>query len=363
MDIIERSINIIETNRERILNGKINCIPSPFKSFRYDFPGVEQGTYYLISGGAKASKSKFTNFIFLFNTILYVYEHPGLIRLKIFYALLEERDVSIMHKFMCYILFKKYKIRVDIKTLRSIDEGRVVDEDVVRIIKSEEMMAILRFFRDHITWIPDRNPTGIWRALDDYAHAHGKVHTKKEEGFSNPKFDYYEPDDPDEYVLCIIDHIGLISSERDWDLRISIKKLSEYLKIVRNHYNYIPVVVQQQNSETLSLEAYKANKVFPSQKGLLDCQDTSRDCDMFIGIVNPYSFEFHEFDGYNIDKLCGYGRWIKIVQGRDGESDASLGMYFDGATGFYGPLPNRSNIEELNRVYQLVQRNRDITAK
>lgn len=57
------------------------------------------------------------------------------------------------------------------------------------------------------------------------------------------------------------------------DLRNSIKKLSEYLKIVRNKYNYIPVVVQQQNSETLSLEAFKANKIRPTQKGLADSQD------------------------------------------------------------------------------------------
>lgn len=358
MDLVERTINLIETNRERIITGKINCIPSPLENFTDDFPGVEQGTYYLVSGGAKASKSKFTNFIFLFNTILYVYDNPGMIRLKIFYALLEEKEVNIMLKFMSYVLATRCKTRVDIKTLKSIKRSRFASGELVSLIKSEEMMRIWHFFKDHITWIPDRNPTGIWNVLDKYAKDHGTIYTKIEEGFDKPKFDYYVPDDPDEYVLCIIDHIGLISTELQLDLRLSIKKLSEYLKIARNHYNYTPVVVQQQNSKTLSLDAFKADKVFPNQDGLLDCQDTSRDCDIFIGIVSPHAFDYKDFDGFNIEKLKGYGRWIKIVQGRDGEDGGSIGLYYDGATGFYYPLPRRDDILHVNEVYKLVEQRR-----
>ena len=112
----------------------------------------------------------------------------------------------------------------------------------------------------------------------------------------------------------------------------------------------------------MSLDAYKQNKVYPTQRGLLDCQDTSRDCDVFLGIVNPYSFEFKTFgDGYDITKLRSYARWLKVVQGRDGESDATLGMYFDGATGWYRELPKCTDIENMNKVYQLINVNRTIT--
>ena len=249
MRLVERSIRFIEEKKQRLADGKINCIPSPLIPFKYDFPGTEQATYYLISGGAKASKSKFTNYIFLFNTILYLYDHPDLIRLKVFYALLEETQLNIMFKFECYLLFVKYKVRVDIKTLKCIDEGRQVDPKVLELLKSIEVQSILNFFEDHIEWIADRNPTGIFNTLDKYAKANGKIHTKWSEPLQKDVFDWYEPNDPDEYVLCIIDHIGLISTERGFDLRESIKKLSEYLKIVRNKYGYSPVVVQQQNSK------------------------------------------------------------------------------------------------------------------
>lgn len=365
MSLIQRVLENAKERREKILSGKVNCIPSPFKTFRYDFPGVELGTYYLVSGGAKSSKSKITNFLFLFNSILYAYHHPELVRLKVFYALLEEKAENITGKFICYLLYilSDKKIRIDIKTFKSVDEGRVLPSDILELLGTLEYQSILRFFEEHVVFIPDRNPTGVYHTLEKYAEANGTIHRKRVEGYEKEIFDYYEPNDPDEYVLCIIDHISLISCERSMDLRNSIKKLSEYLKIVRNKYNYIPVVVQQQNSESLSLEAFKANKIRPTQKGLADSQDPGKDCDVMLGITSPFSWELKDYLKYDITKLRGYCKFLEIVLGRDGESNAILGMYFDGATGFYAPLPKYDNIPELNKVYQLIQKNQESTSK
>lgn len=275
MGLIQRVLSSAEERRKRVLEGKVNCIPSPFRTFRYDYPGVELGTYYLISGAAKSSKSKITNFLFLFNTVLYAYNNPDLVRLKVFYALLEEKAENITGKFICFLLYhlSHGKIRIDIKTFKSVDSQRLLPQEILDLLGTFEYQSILNFFEDHVEFIPDRNPTGIYTAIDRYAIAHGTVHKKKVENYEKPIFDWYEPNDPDEYVICITDHVGLISTEQGMDLRNSIKKLSEYYKILRNKYNYIPVVVQQQNSESISLEAFKANKIRPTQKGLADSQD------------------------------------------------------------------------------------------
>lgn len=55
MSLTQRVLQNLKERREKVLSGGINCIPSPFASFRRDFPGIEQGKYYLLSG---ASKSK-----------------------------------------------------------------------------------------------------------------------------------------------------------------------------------------------------------------------------------------------------------------------------------------------------------------
>jgi hypothetical protein len=102
----------------------------------------------------------------------------------------------------------------------------------------------------------DRNPTGIKRQIQSYAEKNGTVHkkkitiTNKETGLSEERevFDYYEPHDPKEYVIIIVDHISLITPESNMDLRESINRLSEYMIMFRNRYNYIPVIIQQQGT-------------------------------------------------------------------------------------------------------------------
>ena len=82
-----------------------------------------------------------------------------------------------------------------------------------------------------------------------------------------------------------------------------------------------------------------------------------------LGITNPFSFEMKEYLKYDITRLRGYARFLEVVLGRDGESNAILGMYFDGATNFYAPLPKYDNITELSKVYQLIRTNQESTSK
>lgn len=249
MSLRQRVFDTIKERKQRVLNGFINCIPSPLTAFKYDYPGVERATYYLVSGGSKSSKTKITNFLFVYAPILYAFHHQDKVRVRLFIVLLEETKEAITMKFICYLLFVLYRKRVDIKTLKSVDEDRVVPDDVLELIHGPEITAILDFFEEHVTFIPDRNPTGIFNTLKDYAKNHGKIHKKKVEGFEQEVFDYYEPDDPDEYVLCVVDHVSRLSEERGMDLRMTIKKMSEYMMIVRNKYGYSPVIIQQQNSK------------------------------------------------------------------------------------------------------------------
>ena len=57
MSLIQRVLSNLEERRQRVLRGDINCIPSPFEKFQQDFPGVEQGKMYLVSGAAKSKSN------------------------------------------------------------------------------------------------------------------------------------------------------------------------------------------------------------------------------------------------------------------------------------------------------------------
>ena len=362
----ERVIAGLEERRERILNGDINCIPLPFKRFQSELPGIEQETYYLISGGTKSAKTRLVNYIFVYNTIMYAYYNQGVVCPKIFYYPLEETPESITLRFMSYLLYTLSGKRISPTDLRSTNSEKPLDEEIIDLLRSEEYTNILDFYEEVISFMPSRNPTGVWKDIKSYADAHGIVHTKtckyKDElGVEQigEQFDYYEPNNPNEYVFIIIDHVSLLETERNLTLRECINKLSEYMVIFRNRYRYIPVVVQQQSVETTNLDAFKNNKIRPTSSGLSDSKGPSKDCSIMLGITNPFSHELREYLGYDITKFKGEFRCLEVVLNRNGSSNGICPLFFDGAINFFGELPLPNDKANLEKVYKRLEKIRN----
>lgn len=203
----------------------------------------------------------------------------------------------------------------------------------------------------------------IWKDLKAHAEANGETFNKEieitdEKGNIKKvkQFDYYIPKDKNEYVFIVIDHVSLIESERGMDLRNSINKVSEYLVIFRNRYNYIPVVIQQQNQDTISLDAFKANRIRPTLNGLADSKATGKDCNLFIGITSPYTFEIAEYMGYDILRFKSNIRFIENVLNRDGESSVLCPLFFDGAVNDFRELPLPKETARIQEIYNYLDR-------
>ena len=310
-------------------------------------------------------KSQLASFLFLYTPILYAYNHPQQLRIKIFYFPLEETPEKITMRFMCYLLYilSERKIRISPMYLQSIKEGQPVRKEILDLLNSLEYRSILNFYEDHVYFISERNPTGAWKTINRYAQEAGTIHRKtiiienKETGIRQEKevFDYYEPKDPDEYVIILWDHQSLTELERGMNLKECIDKLSEYFMVFRNHYNYTPVMIAQQNSETISLDAFKTNKIRPTLAGIADSKNVGKDCSLMLGITNPFSFEVPEYLNYNIRNLRGYARFLEVVLNREGESNGVLPLYFDGAVNYFAPLPPAADTPNLQKVYNLIQ--------
>lgn len=361
--MIDRIINNLKTRRERVLNGEVNCIPSSFTRFREDFVGIEQGKYFLVSGQTKAAKTQIATNMFVYNPLFYAYENPDKIHLKIFYFPLEESVENITLRFMSHLLAKYSDYRISPLDLKSTNENKVVPLEALELLESEKYQNILNFYNNTVMFFEDRNPTGIQRQIKSYAEKNGIVHkkkitiTNKETGLSEERevFDYYEPHDPKEYVIIIIDHISLITPESGMDLRESINRLSEYMIMFRNRYNYIPVIIQQQGTETGNLEAFKNNKIRPTMSGLSDSKYTAKDCSMMLGITNPYSHELDNYLGYDIRKFKDSIRFLEVVLNREGQSNGIIALYFDGKTCTFKELPPPNDREALERVYKYLE--------
>lgn len=360
----ERVLQNLKDRRQRILEGKLNCIPSPFTRFSEDFIGIEQSCYYTITSFTKGGKSQFTSYTFIYKPLLFCYFANSDIKLKVLYFPLEETPERIMQRFISWLLFdfSKGKIRVSPRDLRSTKGA--VSQEVLDIIASDEIQDILKYFEEHVLFPEESgNPTGIYKYCVKYAKEHGTVYTKPGEfkdelgkTYEKPVFDKYEQDNPNEYRLIIIDTINLIDTEKGMTLKQSMDKLSEYCaKYLRNKYHYSPVIIQQQAFESEGNEALKLGRVRPSVAGLGDSKYTSRDSNVVLGLFSPFRFALRDYEGYDITKFKDNIRFLEMIVNRDGEMGGLCPLFFDGAVCNFEELPLPTDKTNIDKVYRYIQ--------
>jgi len=310
--------------------------------------------------GVTNLKTQIADWIFLYNTIQQVIDNNLNIRLKIFYFTLEMSKEQKMLSAFSNILYAKEGIRIAPKDLRSTKQE--LSEENLKLISKYEVY--FNKIEEIVEFIDDiRNPFGIYKFMRDYASVNGVQHKRIIKTNDNKTIevdDYYEPNDPDEYVMMFIDHIGLISPDSEngekLNLHQSIVKLSsDYLLRLRNKYKYIPVVIQQQAAAQESLDNFKANKLKPSSDGLGDCKLTYRDADVIIGLFSPFKYEIREYMGYDITFFKDNIRFLEIIGGREGGGGEICPLYFDGAVNYFKELPKPEDIQGLKKVYDYIK--------
>lgn len=367
-----RVIANLEERRQRILDGQLNCIPSPFQRFSEDFIGIEQACYYTVTSFTKGGKSQFTSYTFIYRPLMFCYFTKADINIKILYFPLEETPERILQRFISWLLFdfSKGKIRISPRDLRSTTSP--VSQEILDVINSPEIQDILDYFEEHVIFPEEAgNPTGIYKYCKNYAEEHGTVYTKlkkmKDEfGLIQERqvFDRYEQDDPNEYRLIIIDTINLIDTERGLTLKQSMDKLSEYCaKYLRNRYHYSPVIIQQQAFEQEGNEAFKIGRVRPSVAGLGDSKYTSRDSNVVLGLFSPFRFALKEYEGYDVSKFKDNIRFLEMVVNRDGEMGGLCPLFFDGAVCRFEELPRPDDKANIAKVYDYLNHIRGVSAK
>lgn len=369
MSLRGRVLGNLKRRRDKLLNGGINSIPSPFLRFSDDFIGVEQGKYYVVTSTTKGAKTQFASFVFVFQTILYAYHHPEQLRLKIFYYPLEETPDDIMTRFMSFLLYNLSggKIRIAPVDLQSTKNDRPVDNEILELLNSGEYAKILDFFEEHVIFSSSTNPTGVFVECKEYAEEHGTVYKKKQkvkdeftgETKEIDAFDHYEQDDPDEYRIIFFDHVSLTSTEKGViTLKQGIDKLSENLVKLRNRYKYIPVVIQQQAFAGESLDAFKENKLRPTIANLADSKYPSRDANVVLGLFSPFKYELPEYQHYDITKLKDNVRFLEVLVNRGGSPGGLVALYFDGAVNYFNELPRPEEKEALKQIYDFLVESR-----
>lgn len=328
-----------ETLKNKIDLGRTGLnkgLPHGFDRLVEFIPGIQQGTYYLVGAESSVGKSAFVNNSFVFNPIdWYIANKDNTdIKLKIHYYSFEIAKEMMLYKAVCRKIYLDYGVVLDVNYILSRGKFRVSDEHYELVVKNldyfDEMNDILNIYD-----IP-MNPTGVWHDMLKYAGDNGK-------GLTDYKFNGdYVPNNPNEYNLIVLDHISLIKKERGFTTKDLIDKMSEYLIVLRNKCNYIPVVVQQLNRSGNDPVRIKTGKMEPMLSDFKDSGNTIADSNICLSLFSPSRYEMETHRNYVIDPANGglYNRYrsLQILKNRDGEADKTIGLKFIGECGHFSEL-------------------------
>lgn len=360
----QSAVSRYRARRQRLLDGKFNCIPLPWKRFRRVFPGIEQKRYIVVTANQKVGKSKFVDNLFVYEVLFFTMEHPE-VRVKIFYFSLEMDAASKEDEFNCYLLYRLSNIVISPTELRSTDHP--VDEKILDLLESEEYQKYITAFKNLVTFVEtERNPTGINKYCRAYAEEHGHYNYVTVKG-KNPVtgepediriLDPDEPwtaDDPEEIKIAILDNASNLQTEQGLNKMQTIEKMSKYFITLRNQMNWVTVLIQHQAQAQEGIENFKLNKIKPSSDGLADCKTTTRDANMVIGLYSPFKYEIENYEHYDIRKFRNYIRFMEIIEDRDyGASGNICPLFFNGASSAFFELPRYDESAKLNEIYAYI---------
>lgn len=359
------------------LSGKLKIarFAAPFQRFRYDFPGLCEGRYYLLSAGTKGGKSVISVHVIADALCQYMSEllNGNFPEVKpcFVYIPLEESEEDILARLYSWffynvlgervskdeIIFSSPKVNNDnvvrIQNLMNDDRTKLFTEIVEECFCVKEVAS----FNDILTVLYSITKVCDSDDMNAYFFFAGNGLSRDttvdlpcmvtHEGQANLR-------------MVIIDHISLLPYAQGEKLKGTIDKLSTILVYIRNKFKISCWVVQQQNKETYNASAKSSGEIEPSVSGLADSSYTARDCNMFLALANPFYFKIDKYKNYSDLDLFGDGiRFLSIVANRNGVPGGWIALEFDGCTNSLAELPKQSNTEEFEAARERI-RNRQM---
>lgn len=372
MSYFNSVMSYLKDRRDRAISGKYNCIPWPFPRFRELLPGTEKGKFIIVTANQKVCKTKFCDFVYVYETLFFVMKHPE-IKVKIFYFCLEESARKKFIEFQCHLLYRLDNIIISPTELASTDKDKPVPEKIFNLLESERYQQYIKKFEEMVEYIDnEKNPTGINKRCRDYALSHGHLNFKTievkdpvsgkmvERNIVDP-INPYTPNDPEEQVMVLVDNASNITLESGMNKMQTIEKFAKYSITLRDQLNMTVILIQHQAQAQEGIENFKLGKIKPSSDGLADCKTTTRDVNMVIGLYSPFKYGLEKYEGYDITKFRNHIRFMEVIEDRDYGANGNIcPLYFDGAVSYFAELPRYDDSLGLNKVYSFLEENKKI---
>ena len=364
--IFDNFLKYIEEGRKGLNKG----IPMGFPRLDKFLRGLQKKKYYLVGGSTGTGKTALVDQAFLINPYNWIVKNNAKEKLKVFYYSFEIDLESKLAKWLSYQLFIDYKIEVDPEHILGMDMTSETDEENKL---SEELLEKIKAYKEHFDKLFEFiefedvpiDPTAIFNQVKKYFEDNGKwIEYKREFGGVEKTIKYYKPNNPDEYVIVIVDHIGLVRTqkatkgENSLTKKGTIDRLSSYLIELRNKYKAIPVVVSQFNRELGDVQRQRFKELVPQLEDFKDSGNSQEDANVVMALFSPKRYNIDRYLEYDLKStrhdIGDFFRASFILKNRGGRDGVSLAMRFLGHCGYFEELPKPDEFEVNPDYYKAI---------
>lgn len=334
------------------------------KSIQSAINGLLRAMIYVIAAAAKGGKSTFVDYGFVIAPCMFVLENNikyqefidkgyspesikstygiSYIDLEIIYNSYEIDRISKEFDFAAHFLNRDFNIEfveldegITHKGEKTIElsanylKGQLVDDagNIIRVkptifeaLKTVYDTRIIPLFGEFdvegvqiskglITFLEQKdNPTGIRNYLIDYAKKNGTIFYNKfkgSDGKMHQKMRSYKPNNPDKYVFVVTDHLRKLVPERNFTLKQTVDKFSEYSVEMKNlfKFSFVHIIHLNRSMGDVQRLKFQDDYIYPNSDDIKETGNLSEDCDFLFTMFNPND------DRFNLTKH--FGKLIK----------------------------------------------------
>jgi replicative DNA helicase len=327
---------------ERGKQGLNEGLPMGFNRLTKVICNVQRGRYDLWGGGTGTGKSSAVLDAYVINPIEYLLANPdNPLKIKIKYYNLEMATMPLMAKLMARRVFEQSNGKYLLSVNKIFGRGnyRMSTEEDKYLAEAQDYFDKLS---DYVEFVDGSiSPLFVYKDLMNLAKKVGRI-DKREDGYWR-----YTPNDPNLIVVVVIDHVGLITPNKDHagNKKKAIDDLSEILIKFRNRCGFSPVVVSQFNRSIEGMDRKSNSHPDPQLSDFKDSGNPAQDADTVLALFNPIRHRLPAHNGYDMNTFGSFYRGISVLKNRDGIDNIDIAMGFIGAIGKMKELPT---VEELN---------------
>lgn len=383
MKYFDKFLNVVDKG----IKGEAIWIPVPYTRLRNTL-GLTKKTYTIVGGDPGTGKSSFVDTSYILGSYAWMLNNSDSpVKPHIILRSMERSKEYRIAKWVCKRMFQQYGILLDVNTIfgRHTEDNRITKDIREKIESCREYFDKMQ---EYVTIIDgSSNPTGVFKDFLDYALKNGTLyindpdkglkiavyHPKdkkvkwkvipkdrfpEDEVFPERYEKTYIPDDEEELVIPIVDHIGEYSNEKGNTDKQNLDVAGSYTLRLRDTYGWSPIDVVQFNRNLSDQRRRQGSSLRPEEQDFMGSSTMYQRADVALALFNPHKYNISQHLGYNVQSFIntyGYNRFrtLWILKNTYGNADVGTGMAFYGEIGHYTQIPRSNEMDNVKPIVDI----------